>query len=230
MQGELSGRSTRAKIVQVDYDHDNPFLIGETEPRDPESEGPVEVLGEIATARLAEALLWRRRDSAWPTLEEVRQCVAEAPNEPREIRRLMRRWRAAVKREQAELDEQRRNSYEVVELARLPPDDIDEVPPSPRSTRPCGCYHCQGNWRRIAAGSVAVLERGIDPIDGDAISAFARSFLRTKRDQRWLVSLFRDPIVVAPGEEAFTNGRHRTHAMRMVGVERAAIYTKAGER
>lgn len=230
MQGELSRRSKRAKIIHVDYESDNPFLIGEAEPHDPESEGPVEVLGSIATARLAEALLWRRRDAASPTLEDVRRCVAGAPTETVEIRRSMRRWRAVVRREQAEFDEQRRNSYEVVELAQLPADGIQGAPPSPRSTRPCGCYHCRGNWRRIAGASVAVLERGIDPLDGDAVAAFARSFLRAKRDQRWLVSLFWDPIVVAPGEEAFTNGRHRTHAMRMVGVEFAAIYTKAGER
>lgn len=207
---------------------DNPLLIGNPEARDPAAEGPVEVLGQIATAWQAEALLWWRQDDPWPTLEDVRRRVAEAPTTPEETRRFMRRWRAAVSRDEAELDDQRRNSYEMVELALLPPDGVEPVPPLGR--RPCGCYYCRGSWRRIAELSVDILAQGIDPLDGDAIAAASARRLRTKRDQVWLKSLFSDPIIVAPGEEAFTNGRHRTHAMRIDGVERAVVYTKAGER
>jgi len=127
-------------------------------------------------------------------------------------------------------DDEQRASFEVVELSLLPPDRIERETPKPGSGRTCGCFHCRREWRRIAAVSVEVLEQGVDPLDREAVLAYAASSLSGDRDRLCLCSLFSDPIVVSPGEEVFTNGRHRTHAMRMAGVERAAIYTKAGER
>jgi hypothetical protein len=128
-------------------------------------------------------------------------------------------------------DEERRASYEAIDLARLPDDGIECEPARWWSTRPCGCRHCRGDWRRIAVLSVEVLARGIDPLDFDAIRAFSRQKLRwSRRDCGWLLSLFCDPVVVAPTDESYTNGRHRVHAMRLARVKMAVIYTKAGER
>lgn len=66
-------------------------------------------------------------------------------------------------------DEERRASYEAIELAALPEDGIEREPAPWWSTRPCGCYHCRGGWHRIAALSVEVLGRGMDPLDFDTI-------------------------------------------------------------
>jgi hypothetical protein len=127
-------------------------------------------------------------------------------------------------------DDEQRASFEVVDLSSLPNDEMHPTPSKWWSRRPCGCDHCAGDWRRIAAASVEVLELGIDPIDRGAIQRHAKRRLRSARDQVWLCSLFQSPILAAPGDERFTDGRQRTHAMRTAGVRWAVIYTKAGER
>lgn len=91
------------------------------------------------------------------------------------------------------------------------------------------CRYCEGDWPGIAAASVSGLFAGIDPLDDEAILCHAGATLHGQRDQRWLLSLFTDPIVAGPNDERFTNGRHRVHAMRASGAQRVVVYTKAGE-
>lgn len=227
IQGKRGTAGSRIDVAPVDYAQDHPLVLEERLSSKWDDEGPVEVLGHAASLELAKALLWSQPDDAPPTIEDLRQRLANAPTTPPEIRKTVRRWRAAVEREQEEFDQKRRASYEVVQLDRLPPDRISIVP---SRQRPCGCRLCEGNWRAISAASVTALDRQVDPIDQDAVFAFAKASLPSEREQLWLASLFLDPILVAPGEKFFTNGRHRTHAMRMTNVVEAVIYTKAGER
>jgi hypothetical protein len=114
-------------------------------------------------------------------------------------------------------DEEKRASFEIVELSTLPaaPKDLDVLP---------------GDWFSIAAAAVAYVEDGGNPLDGRAVNAFARARLAQSADRSELFRLFADPIVYGRGDMGFTNGRHRVHVMRLAGVERCVIYTKAGER
>jgi hypothetical protein len=103
-------------------------------------------------------------------------------------------------------------------------DDFRDDP----SACPCG-YH-DADWNAIADATVAALDAGVDPLDHAALAAFAARALSTAEDRVWFDSLFSDPIVAQPGGDGFTNGRRRTHALRLAGVERCAVDTGAGFR
>lgn len=92
----------------------------------------------------------------------------------------------------------------------------------------CGCDWCRGSdWPKIAAASVAILESGIDPLHEEAVAELGQAFGLSDEDLGWLLSLFspRDGIVHLRDCGQFTNGMHRTHALRMAGVERVVVYT-----
>jgi hypothetical protein len=217
--GRASGRPT-----VVDYSTSNPFHVadeGDDLPNDL-NDGPVEVLGQLSDDELMRALLWYPRRSSPPSFEEVRERLLRAPETPAGRAAAIRRWRETLAVEAAEADAERRASYEVISLAALPDDGVDHP-------AACGCDFCVSDWPLIADAAVTALTSGIDPLDLEAIEVQVAADVADDRDRSFVLSLFYDPIVVAPGDEFFTNGRHRTYAMRRHGVSRAVIYTAAGE-
>ena len=128
-------------------------------------------------------------------------------------------------------DDEARASFEVVRVADLPPVDRADIQVRPTVDRACGCDYCEPDWRLIARASVVILEEGIDPLDPVAIDARARELELDASCRRWLLSLFSpvSGIIVLGDSETFTNGMHRTHALRMAGVDRCVIYTGKGE-
>ena len=128
-------------------------------------------------------------------------------------------------------DEEARNSFEVVRVADLPPVNRGDIPIVAADGKPCGCYWCQWDWRAIAAASVRIFEEGIDPLDHDAVVERAEQLGLSVDECAWLSSLFNPGagIIVLRGCGQFTNGMHRTHALRMAGVERCVVYTGRGE-
>jgi hypothetical protein len=219
----LGGRASGRPTV-LDYSSGNPFGVadeGDDLPDDVNN-GPVEVLGRLSDDELVRALLWHPRRSSPPSFDEVRQRLLRAPQTPAARAAVLSGWREALAAEAAEADAERRASYEVISLDALPYDGVDHP-------AQCGCDLCVSNWPLIAAAAVDALMSGIDPLDLEALEAHVAADVADDRDRFWLLSLFFDPIVVAPGDEFFTNGRHRTYAMRRHGVSRAVIYTAAGE-
>jgi hypothetical protein len=128
-------------------------------------------------------------------------------------------------------DDEARASFEVVQLEDLPPVNRADIPHIPSDDRPCGCYWCQANWKAIADGSVTILEEGIDPLDPLAIDARAEELGLDLESRGWLLTLFSpvDAIIVLRNSQQFTNGMHRTHALRLAGVDRCVVYTGTGE-
>jgi hypothetical protein len=128
-------------------------------------------------------------------------------------------------------EDEERASFEVVRVADLPPIERDDIGVVPSSTRPCGCYWCDADWRAIAEAAVTIHEEGIDPLDRNAVEARATELGVSVEDRSWLLTLFNPPeaIVVLRGSGEFTNGMHRTHALRMAGVVWCVVYTGRGE-
>ena len=128
-------------------------------------------------------------------------------------------------------DDEARASFEVVRVDDLPPVDRPDIKVVPNANRPCGCYWCRPDWRAIAPASVTIFEEGIDPLDLAAIESRARELGLDPECLGWLRSLFSpsEGIVVLSDSHTFTNGMHRTHALRMAGVDRCVIYTGKGE-
>ena len=128
-------------------------------------------------------------------------------------------------------DDEARSSFEVVDVSFLPAIDHPDIRLVPSVDRPCGCHHCHADWQSIAAAAVLIFEEGIDPLDRPAISSRAEVLGLDERHRRWLLDLFSPTqgIIVLRDNEEFTNGMHRTHALRMYGVERCVIYTGKGE-
>jgi hypothetical protein len=87
------------------------------------------------------------------------------------------------------------------------------------------CRFHDGNWRSVANASVEILER-LGPCDPEHYIEAAKAKRRGlgKKERRWLVSLFNDPIFIGGG--GFTNGQHRACALRMSGAPRAAIHVE----
>jgi hypothetical protein len=128
-------------------------------------------------------------------------------------------------------EDEERASFEVLDVGSLPPIDRDDIKIVPAADRPCGCYWCEADWALIAACSVTILEEGVDPLDRVAVATRGRELGVAEEDVGWLISLFspHNAIVVLRDSHQFTNGMHRTHALRMAGVERCVVYTGRGE-
>lgn len=128
-------------------------------------------------------------------------------------------------------DDETRASFEIVHVDDLPPVDRPDIGVVPAADRPCGCYSCQPDWQAIARASVTILEEGIDPLDAAAIESRAQELDLDPECRRWLHDLFSpsQAIIVLRDSRTFTNGMHRTHALRMAGVDRCVIYTGKGE-
>ena len=128
-------------------------------------------------------------------------------------------------------DDEARASFEVVRVADLPPIDRADISVVPADDRPCGCYWCEADWRAIADAAVRIFEEGIDPLDHDAVLTRAEELGLPADERGWLVGLFSptQAIIELRGCGQFTNGMHRTHALRIAGVERCVVYTGRGE-
>ena len=128
-------------------------------------------------------------------------------------------------------DDEARASFEVMRVDDLPHIDRADITVLPSPDRPCGCYWCEPDWKSIAEASVTILEAGVDPLDHAAIDARAREFDLDSESREWLHSLFSpvNGIIVIRDSHVFTNGMHRTHALRMARVIRCVVYTGRGE-
>lgn len=138
---------------------------------------------------------------------------------PAEQQRLtaIRRQREADDREQEAVE---RASYQVVALDRLP--SITDLGDADRAGG--------ADWPVIAAAAIDMFEAGIDPLSTDQVLERSADYGLGADDRRWLVSLFCDPVIAVPDSARYTNGRHRTAAMRAQGVQRCVVHTNAGYR
>lgn len=84
------------------------------------------------------------------------------------------------------------------------------------------CRYHQGDWKAIANASVDIVAK-VDGRNPDAYPAAAQAVRLPTRDTRWLLSLFRDPIVLNDGRKSYNNGQHRGCALRFSGAPRAAV-------
>jgi hypothetical protein len=110
-----------------------------------------------------------------------------------------------------------RASMQIVALDDLPPTDV-ELPSSYRDA----------NWAQVAEFAEQLLRSGIDPLNRDAVRRETKRRLADLGDAGWVLSLFFDPIVVSLESKQYTNGRHRTHAMRLAGVRTCVIHVEPG--
>ena len=78
---------------------------------------------------------------------------------------------------------------------------------------------------------MTIFEEGIDPLDAETVELRGEALGLEGDDLGWLLSLFSpvDGIIVLRDSRQFTNGMHRTHALRMAGVDRCLVYTGRGE-
>jgi hypothetical protein len=198
-------------------------------PLDEDSQGPFGSAGYVSATfatKQRRGRGWRLSDESYTRIgpSEVRRLIDALPGELIELTDVECRHLAAlrerrIEEEQAQLAAERA-SYEVVRLDTLPP--IVELEDAKQCVR--------ADWRAIAETAVLMLRGGVDPLDGDQVSALCEASGLSASDQRWLASLFRDPIVVSDESEHYTNGRHRTLAMRIAGVHECVVHTYAGYR
>ncbi len=131
--------------------------------------------------------------------------------------RRLQKIREEVDKARRQLAAHERASMQVVALSDLP---VAQEVLSPR--------YLEANWPRIAKAACAILRSGVDPLDRVAVQAEAERLMHSASDLRWLVSLFVDPIVVSLDAGAYTNGRHRTEAMRRSGVRVCVAHVEPG--
>ncbi len=97
------------------------------------------------------------------------------------------------------------------------------------------CLYHQGDWRRIAAAAVEVVDAS--PPGGPYDAALAvvgrtrtlfepRSWLSqrlSRQEVLWLRFLFHDPIAYRPGAARVVNGQHRVCALRAAGASECPV-------
>ena len=79
-----------------------------------------------------------------------------------------------------------------------------------------GCSYHQDGWTSIADASAQIIDRLAGMDDPDYVSA-AEGWHLPAKDHSWLVSLFRDPILLRGDRTSYTNGQHRGCALRFSG-------------
>jgi hypothetical protein len=84
------------------------------------------------------------------------------------------------------------------------------------------CRYHSGNWKSVADTSVAILSELGTRDDRRDFERAARARLKG-RDREHLVSLFSSPITVSA--DRFTDGQHRSCAIRFSGAARVAVIT-----
>ena len=95
-------------------------------------------------------------------------------------------------------------------LASLTPEDLGV------------CRFHRARWDLIASESVRIVD-SLGRRDPEDYVAEARRSTLPARERRWLESLFRDPIDIAGG--GYTDGQHRSCALRFSGAQQAAVVT-----
>ena len=85
------------------------------------------------------------------------------------------------------------------------------------------CRFHAADWRAIAEASVQIIEAAASS-DRTQLAKIARSFRIPDVERRWLVSLFRDPLVIH--QRQFSNGQHRGCALRFSGATYVAAVTR----
>lgn len=110
--------------------------------------------------------------------------------------------------EQATIE--RRAAIQIVWLADLPP----TVVTAKREAQ-------QQDWPAIGAAACKIYRSKVDPLDLKAVLAAHPARGLRGPTHHGLASLFANPIVASP--RGYTNGRHRTQAMRDVGVLECVI-------
>ena len=86
------------------------------------------------------------------------------------------------------------------------------------------CRYHQADWRPIAEESIRILNQCGKSADIETyLAAISQSSL-DERENRWLESLFCDPIFVSDG--TYTNGQHRGCAVRFSGAELIAVHVR----
>ena len=83
-------------------------------------------------------------------------------------------------------------------------------------------YHQGCDWRVVADASVKMLARLDSPGDSD-YEVVAREFGLADAELRALMSLFDDPISLGDDRQGYTNGQHRSCAVRFSGAKRVAV-------
>lgn len=110
-----------------------------------------------------------------------------------------------------------RASMQIVSLADLPTPDLEPGRP-----------YTAADWLTIAAAANKILNEVFDVLDLGAVVNAVSSAPLNVSDRDWLLSLFRDPIVVSLGARQFTNGRHRTAALIAASVRTCVIHVEPG--
>jgi hypothetical protein len=174
-----------------------------------------EVLGRLPSYELLEALLadGHEHDQSLGWARGRIQCAPTG----RQADELVAAYATRLAAEDADQERREIASFEVVDLSDLPstPEEFAERYPD-------------SDWSAIAELAVAAFESGISPRDLRAVERFAARSELSPHDRSALLSLFVDPIVARPGDDHFTNGRHRVAAMRRASVRRCVVHTHAG--
>jgi hypothetical protein len=189
----------------------------------------IELLGLIPSEACARAIVWRARQERPYTLEEIRRRVKDLSRDDADLARFLVNTQTRQRAEEERLAAERRASFAITQLEELPHDGVERQETEGAGSRACGCEYCSGSWPAIARASICALRSLLDPLDPSELARFAEIRLKAERDRRWFLSLFSHPIEVIPGTGVFTNGRHRTHALRVAEVSQVVIYTGAGE-
>ncbi len=172
-------------------------------------------LGTAPSHRALEAVLDDRPDAS-ASIVWVAQRLEEIPKEPDAIDALISGYEERLRIEAEETERAHLASFEVLELTELPDTDEEEA------ERWGGA-----DWTKIAEIAVELSDAGVSARDQKSIEARGQVALDAK-DVGLLWSLFYDPIAIPSEGTIFINGRHRTAAMRAVGVRRCVVHTDRG--
>ena len=102
------------------------------------------------------------------------------------------------------------------ELAAIGERFLESLSPEDRAS----CRYHEGDWQVIAQESIRILGQ-FPSTDRMDLTEAARASGLPANDRRWLVSLFRDPVVAH--DRSYENGQHRGCALRFSGAKQAAV-------
>jgi hypothetical protein len=87
------------------------------------------------------------------------------------------------------------------------------------------CPFHDGEWRKVAEASLVALESARAEATYDELMDACIKQSLPPPEAKWLISLFRDPIVWTPGSREVTNGQHRACALRAAGARYCVVDT-----
>ncbi len=122
-------------------------------------------------------------------------------------------------RAQAVIAEAQRASFQIVSAQDLPP-----AIESDQLQRWDDTSYSSVNWKRVNEIASQYLSGGGDPLDPSACRNWAREQGVDDEEVAWASSLFSESIRYPVDQpELFSNGRHRTLAMRQQGAEKIVV-------